>query len=113
VKSAKRRAIDLWSQAIRARDGRCVPAPYFPDIRCVGALQAMHLIPKGPYPSVRFELWNGAAGCAAHHTYLTEHPLEHERFCRQILEGYDERKRQVRQVYGDRGVGVVMQGGSS
>lgn len=41
---------------------------------CKGYLQAMHGIPKGPYPSARYELWNGFPGCAAAHVYYTHRP---------------------------------------
>lgn len=41
---------------------------------CKGGLQAMHCIPKGPYPSARYKLWNGIPGCAGAHTYFTHRP---------------------------------------
>lgn len=41
---------------------------------CKGQLQAMHCLPKGPYPSARYKLWNGVAGCQGAHVYLTHRP---------------------------------------
>ena len=97
----KRKADGLWSRAIRDRDGRCMAADYWPDIRCAGSLQAMHLIPR-MYLSTRWEMWNGAAGCGAHHTFLTHRPLEHAYFCRLILgaKDYERRARAARAAHG-------------
>lgn len=81
---SKATADRLWSQAVRARDGRCMAATAFPAIACAGSLQAMHLISRR-YMATRYRLSNGLAGCAAHHRYLTDRPLEHDAFCEGLL----------------------------
>ena len=74
----------LWSRRVRDRDRTCIAAMYFPEIDCNGALQAMHLVPRG-YKATRWILENGRAGCAAHHSWLTYHPLEHTIFNEHVL----------------------------
>jgi len=81
---AKARADQAWSKYIRERDGRCMAAEAFPKIRCAGSLQAMHLISRR-YAATRYEMWNGRAGCAAHHRWLTDRPLEHDAWCSRML----------------------------
>lgn len=74
----------LWSRRIRDRDAGCTAARAFPEMDCNGSLQAMHLVSRR-YHATRWTLDNGRAGCAAHHTYLTLHPLEHLEFCERVL----------------------------
>ena len=97
---AKLRADQAWSRYIRARDGRCMAAEAFPEIRCAGSLQAMHLISRR-YAATRYALWNGRAGCAAHHRWLTDRPLEHDDWCGTWLgrDLWDARKLEA--VYGE------------
>lgn len=70
----------------RERDGYCTVARFRPDLPCLGVLQGMHLVPV-TYRALRWDMQapNIAAGCAAHHMYLTEHPIEHGLFCEQHL----------------------------
>jgi len=93
---AWKKADDLVSRYIRERDGRCVAREFFPDIACLGALQHMHLV-RRRYQALRWDvgegtdgIGNGAAGCVAHHHYLTLNPDEHYDFCERLLgsEGY-------------------------
>ena len=93
ITHAKALADRLWSVYIRNRDGMCQAAAFFPNIRCAGSLQAMHLVSRR-YLATRYDPSNGRAGCAAHHCYLTEHPLEADLFNRQVLGTavYDELK---------------------
>jgi hypothetical protein len=94
-KASKALCDRLWSELIR-RQGRCVfegqilsrgiDDDDWPDLAplepgwanhphvCVGPLQAMHGIPKGPYPSARYKLWNGFTGCSGAHVYYTHRP---------------------------------------
>ena len=81
---AKLRADQAWSRYIRNRDGRCMAAEAFPAIACAGSLQAMHLISRR-YAATRYQLWNGRAGCAAHHRWLTDRPLEHDAWCQDLF----------------------------
>jgi hypothetical protein len=93
AKRARAEADRLWSQYIK-RDGACIfvgailnttPCAHDSGCRCLddwsrkphtckGELQAMHGIPKGPYPAARYELWNGVPGCAAAHSFYTPRP---------------------------------------
>jgi hypothetical protein len=73
-----------FRRMIRERDGYCTAARFFPDMPCLGGLQGMHLVPVG-YRALRWDPENAAAGCMAHHKYLTEHPIEHGLFCEQLL----------------------------
>jgi len=93
ISHAKSLADRLWSAYIRTRDGTCQAAAFFPDIRCAGSLQAMHLISRR-YLATRYDPANGRAGCGAHHMWLEEHPLEHDLWCEQVLGAavYDELK---------------------
>jgi 5-methylcytosine-specific restriction endonuclease McrA len=74
-------ANDLWRHLIykRAINGACA--------RCgtQKGLQAMHIFPKGRYPHLRFELDNGAPGCAGCHRRLTNDHELHRNFCLQYL----------------------------
>lgn len=81
---AKREADRLFSLHVRSRDGRCMAAESFGEIRCNGGLQTMHLVSRR-YLSVRYDPDNARAGCAAHHTYLTMHPIEHDDWCEETL----------------------------
>jgi len=73
----------LFSLFVRGRDRRCIAEGAF-GVRCNGNLQTMHLISRR-YKAVRWNPQNARAGCAAHHTYLTLHPLEHDAWCERIL----------------------------
>lgn len=73
-----------FSKFIRDRDGYCQVQLYYPEILCLGVLQCMHLVPRG-YFALRWDAENAAAGCAAHHTYLTLHPIEHYEFASKYL----------------------------
>jgi hypothetical protein len=73
-------ADQLWSEAIKARDGGCIIA----NEKCFGRLEADHLIPRS-YAATRWLLEIGATLCLAHHKYVTEHPLEHEELAVQII----------------------------
>jgi hypothetical protein len=89
----------LFSKRVRAR-GICEAAG-FDDVTCNGNLQTMHLVSRR-YLSVRFDEGNAAAGCGAHHVYLTAHPIAHERFCKLYLgaQRFAELKRRAEQAYG-------------
>jgi hypothetical protein len=94
-------ADQLWSMAVRARDGICRGAAVFPKIQCVGELQADHLISR-TYRSTRWLVDVGAALCLAHHMYVTEHPLEHVDLA-VLLMGvplYDLRRREAMRMDG-------------
>jgi hypothetical protein len=66
----------VWAERVKDRDGYCrAPAWLRPD-RCLGRLEADHLISRS-YGATRWELANGVTLCLAHHKYVTEHPLEH------------------------------------
>jgi len=84
---AKHAADKLFSRMVRERDGRCMAGEQFPEVGCLGDLQCMHLIPRS-YMAVRWDLDNARAGCAAHHLWLTNHPIEHIEFCEQQLGDY-------------------------
>lgn len=74
-------ANDLWRHLIykKAKDGACA--------RCGSkkGLQAMHLFPKGRYPHIRFDLDNGAPGCAGCHRKMTNDHEAHRQFCLRFL----------------------------
>jgi hypothetical protein len=74
-------ANELWRHLIykKAFNGRCAVCG-----RDRG-LQAMHLFPKGKYPHMRFDLDNGAPGCAGCHMRLTNDHEAHRTFCIQYL----------------------------
>lgn len=71
----RKRADVAFSKHVRERDGRCVPAEWFPEIRCNGNLQCCHLVSRR-YHAIRWAEDNAVAGCAAHHMYGTHKPLE-------------------------------------
>lgn len=75
--AATKQADALFSKHIRERDGGCKYALWFPDITCNGNLQCSHFVSRR-YRAVRWDPFNAAAACAAHHLYVTHHPLEHE-----------------------------------
>ena len=81
---AKHEADRLFSLYIRDRDGECVGHTFVPEVACKGELQCMHLVSRG-YLAVRWDPQNALAGCAAHHMFLTEHPVHHEQFCREAI----------------------------
>lgn len=68
-------ALAIFSQDIRARDGRCIPAEY-DGRKCAGGLQCAHLLPQGNYPEIRLDKRNAIAACAGHHTYYEHHRIE-------------------------------------
>jgi hypothetical protein len=76
-----KQANDLWRHLIyrKALDGKCAVCG------AQKGLQAMHLFPKGRYPHLRFDLDNGAPGCAGCHRGLTNDHEQHRDFCRRYL----------------------------
>lgn len=70
-------ANDLWRHLIyrMAKDGACA------NCGTQKGLQAMHLFPKGRYPHLRFDLENGAPGCAGCHRRMTNDHELHRSFC--------------------------------
>jgi hypothetical protein len=68
----------LWSLAIRGRDKRCMARGLW-GIECRGTLQAMHGMSRR-YNATRWDLFNGLAGCAAHHEKMTHSHGHHEEF---------------------------------
>jgi hypothetical protein len=91
----------LWSMVVRARDRHCRGAAVLPRIRCVGELQADHLISR-TYRSTRWLIDVGATLCLAHHMYVTEHPLEHVDLAVALMgqELYDLRRREAMRMDG-------------
>jgi hypothetical protein len=69
----------LFSERVRAR-GRCEVKSWHPSIRCNGDLQTMHIISRR-YRSIRWTFENALCGCAAHHRFYTDRPLEWRRDC--------------------------------
>jgi hypothetical protein len=69
----------LFSESVRAR-GRCEVAQWHPAVRCNGGLQTMHIVSRR-YHALRWSFDNALCGCAAHHVFYTEHPLEWRRDC--------------------------------
>jgi hypothetical protein len=94
-------ADQLWSMAVRTRDGWCQGKHAFSKTPCAGSLQADHLISR-TYRSTRWLLDVGAALCLAHHMYVTEHPLEHVELAVALMgqELYDLRRREAMQMNG-------------
>lgn len=86
---ATREAFRLRSLIVRARDRRCVARDFFPEVSCAGELQDMHLV-RRTFHAIAWDPANGAAGCKAHHRFLTLNPDEHYEFCERLLgvEGY-------------------------
>jgi hypothetical protein len=85
VASKKRMKLEadrLFGKLIRSR-GIC-QAFSFDGVSCSMSLQCAHLVPRR-YLSVRWSEDNAASLCGAHHAYLTNFPLAHERFCQQLL----------------------------
>ena len=78
------RADKAFRKMIRDRDAHCTAARFYPDLPCLGGLQGMHLIPVR-YRALRWDPENAAAGCMAHHMFLTEHPIEHGIYCEKLL----------------------------
>jgi hypothetical protein len=75
-------ANDLWRHLIykKAKDGACA------NCGTKKGLQAMHLFPKGGlYAHMRFELDNGAPGCAGCHRRMTNDHELHRQFCIRYL----------------------------
>lgn len=74
-------ANDLWRHLIykKAKDGACA------NCGQANGLQAMHLFPKKRYPHMRFELDNGAPGCAGCHRKMTNDHEYHRQFCIRYL----------------------------
>ena len=66
---------DLWSFIVKARVQYTCQSPRSPH-ECSHVWQAAHCIPKGPYPSIRYELWQGRCLCSAEHTYYTHREAE-------------------------------------
>lgn len=86
--SLRKRADTEFSKWVRNRDGKCVVAPWFPNIKCNGNLQCCHIISRR-YHAIRWSPDNAVAGCAAHHLYGTHHPLEWEQAVRKAGIDYD------------------------
>lgn len=82
---ATRLADRLFSEKIRGI-GFCEVASWLPSVKCAGYLQTMHVISRR-YHAIRWDRTNALAGCAAHHKFYTEHPLEWERDC--VANGID------------------------
>lgn len=57
-------------------------------VKCGGNLQCCHVISRR-YHAIRWERSNALAGCAAHHKFYTERPLEWERDIRARGIDYD------------------------
>lgn len=75
---------DIWADRVKERDRYCrAPAWLRPD-RCLGRLEADHLISRS-YGATRWQLANGITLCLAHHKYVTEHPLEHTDLALDVL----------------------------
>lgn len=72
----KKRADELFSRHIRARDERCQAAGT-DHVTCGGVLQCAHIIPRR-YETIRVHPDNAIALCAGHHVYYTHRPLEWE-----------------------------------
>jgi hypothetical protein len=87
-------ADQLWSTAVKARDGYCRGAMFYPGVRCQGRLEADHLISRS-YGATRFLVDVGVTLCLAHHKYMTEHPLEHEELAFKVMgrRAYEEKRR--------------------
>lgn len=83
------KADTAFSKWIRARDGHCVAASWFPDIKCNGNMQCCHIISRR-YHAVRWDPANAVAACAAHHLYGTHHPLQWEDAARHAGIDYDD-----------------------
>ena len=111
-KQLRATADKLFSASIRAR-GKCEAKGFSGGwlkgarvknpltVRCGGALQCAHLVPRR-YLSVRWDQDNAACLCAAHHSYFTYFPLEHEQFCKLHLgaEHYEALKLRARVARG-------------
>lgn len=80
-----KRADKLFSQHIRARDGRCM-AEGEAGVSCAGNLQCAHIISRS-YKSIRVDPDNALTLCAAHHVYWTHHPLEWESWIESLYPG--------------------------
>lgn len=81
--SAKTTADRLWSEIIRARDGRCrlcgLAGQRNHQLLPVKGLEAAHIFRRGLL-STRTDERNGLALCAICAYYFTTHPLEWEPF---------------------------------
>lgn len=71
---AIQRADTIFRKLVRERDGRCIVAPWFPEIDCFGRLECSHLLGRGRH-GIRWDLDNAVASCVHHHAYTTGHPL--------------------------------------
>ena len=95
---------ELWSKAIRLRDGKCV--------KCgsVRGLHAAHIFPKGSYPLLRHNLDNGLTLCYKDHYFWAHiNPIEFVEFVKSFLgvEKYNKlleesRDRTLHQLPGDK-----------
>ena len=72
MNALEKRADRLFSEFIRARDGRCILA----DENCQGELHAHHLFSRR-FKATRWDPRNGATLCAWHHGYMHSRPLQH------------------------------------
>lgn len=68
------RADTIFSKLVRARDGRCIVAGWFPEQRCDGRLECSHLLARGKL-GIRWDFDNAVASCLMHHAFTTAHPL--------------------------------------
>lgn len=72
----KATADKLCGELVRSR-GFCQIKKYYPTISCKGNLQWMHIFSRSYY-QIRWTLNNAFCGCAAHHMYFTNHPIQWE-----------------------------------
>lgn len=66
----------LWSLIIRKRAGRRCEVPLMVDRCPMDATEAAHVLGKGPFPHIRYDLSNGIAMCHAHHEAFGSATLE-------------------------------------
>lgn len=84
AKGKKAKADKLFSEVIRSV-GKC-EAKSFKGVECSAQLQTMHIISR-KYNATRCDTRNAICGCAAHHRYFTDHPVEFAKFVKKSKVG--------------------------
>lgn len=83
-KGLKGKADKLFSEVIRSV-GVC-EAKGFNDVKCSAQLQTMHIISR-KFNATRCDTRNAVSGCAAHHRFFTDHPVEFAKFVKKSKVG--------------------------
>ena len=88
ITTRKPSRIEIWSKAVRSRDGKCLHCGSLSD------LHAHHVKPKSTHPELKYELSNGVTLC------YRCHKQEHEKNRVRVRSNKPQRRTLYRQIEG-------------